>query len=411
MSINKTSQSFACDPAAVEEPPPGSLEWASYVRAKWQQSTVGVEGHDELPDDDDGDESLEATDEATEDEYANSQHLEIKEQMYQDKLASLKKQIQEVRNRTHPEYVRRVRRLQEELDDRLLLNECSRDYQISCAERDCILEKNAAAKEYEEKKAELKENLVNDLEDRKKMIELEFSTMELNGDSIDVKPTVTRKLRRRPNEPLPVPEKRRKPTTGQLVFLLDEKEVENDLKLISRGKPVLSARAQQQASNGGASGSNLSAAATGNSAASYSSFAASSAVVGVGGALEHNGAASYSSSSSSSNGGPLNLSQHTVQLSASGNQQQQQQHQQQQQQQQTLADTRIEDGKLLHERRWFHRGQPVFVEGKELSRFSANISAIGSEAIWVKKTTDGQKFRIFLSHLRRGKVAIKRRAN
>uniref|UniRef100_A0A2M4BQ54 Putative sin3 histone deacetylase corepressor complex component sds3 isoform x2 n=1 Tax=Anopheles marajoara TaxID=58244 RepID=A0A2M4BQ54_9DIPT len=400
MSMTKTSQIFACDPT-TEEPPAGSLEWANYVRAKWQHSTVTVEGHDELPDDDDGDESLEATDEATEDEYANSQHLEIKEQMYQDKLASLKKQIQEVRCRSHPEYVRRVRRLQEELDDRLLLNECSRDYQISCAERDCILEKNAAVKEYEEKKAELKENLVNDLEDRKKMIELEFSTMELNGDSIDVKPTVTRKLRRRPNEPLPVPEKRRKPTTGQLVFLLDEKEVENDLKLISRGKPVLSARAQQ-ASNGGASGSNLST-ATGNSAVGYSG-SATSAIVGVG-ALEHNGAASYSSSSSSSNGGPLNLSQHPVQLSASGNQQQQQQ------QQQSLADTRIEDGKLLHERRWFHRGQPVFVEGKELSRFSANISAIGSEAIWVKKTADGQKFRIFLSHLRRGKVAIKRRAN
>ncbi|XP_050099731.1 uncharacterized protein LOC126579972 [Anopheles aquasalis] len=399
MSITKTSQGFACDPA-TEEPQPGSLEWANYVRAKWHQSAVGVEGHDELPDDDDGDESLEATDEATEDEYANSQHLEIKEQMYQDKLASLKKQIQEVRCRSHPEYVRRVRRLQEELDDRLLLNECSRDYQISCAERDCILEKNAAAKEYEEKKAELKENLVNDLEDRKKMIELEFSTMELNGDSIDVKPTVTRKLRRRPNEPLPVPEKRRKPTTGQLVFLLDEKEVENDLKLISRGKPGPSARAQQ-AANGGAPGSNLSA-ATSNSAAGYSS-SASSAVVGVG-ALEHNGAASYSSSSNSSNGGPLNLSQHPSHLSATGNQQHQQQ-------QQTLPDTRIEDGKLLHERRWFHRGQPVFVEGKELSRFSANISAIGSEAIWVKKTADGQKFRIFLSHLRRGKVAIKRRAN
>ncbi|ETN67185.1 suppressor of defective silencing [Anopheles darlingi] len=390
MSMTKTSQS--CD-LATEEPPPGSLEWANYVRAKWQLPAVDGEGHDEFLDDDDGDESLEATDEATEDEYANSQHLEIKEQMYQDKLASLKKQIQEVRSRSHPEYVRRVRRLQEELDDRLLLNECSREYQISCAERDCILEKNAAAKEYEEKKAELKENLVNDLEDRKKMIELEFSTMELNGDSIDVKPTVTRKLRRRPNEPLPVPEKRRKPTTGQLVFLLDEKEVENDLKLISRGKPILPARGQQN-SNGGASASNLSA-VTGNSAVGYSS-SASSAVVGVS-ALEHNGTASYSS-----NGGPLNLSQNPTQLSASSIQQQQQQ---------TLADTRIEDGKLLHERRWFHRGQPVFVEGKELSRFSANISAIGSEAIWVKKTVDGQKFRIFLSHLRRGKVAIKRRAN
>jgi len=29
----------------------------------------------------------------------------------------------------------------------------------------------------------------------------------------------------------------------------------------------------------------------------------------------------------------------------------------------------------------FHRGQPVYVEGKDLSRFAANISAIGTEAV------------------------------
>lgn len=54
-----------------------------------------------------------------------------------------------------------------------------------------------------------------------------------------IKPTVTRKLRRRPNDPVPVVEKRRKPTTGQLlVYMLDEKEIENDLKTIQRGKPL-----------------------------------------------------------------------------------------------------------------------------------------------------------------------------
>lgn len=34
-------------------------------------------------------------------------------------------------------------------------------------------------------------------------------------------------------------EKRRKPTTGQLlVYMLEEKEIENDLKTIQRGKPL-----------------------------------------------------------------------------------------------------------------------------------------------------------------------------
>ncbi|XP_052870614.1 sin3 histone deacetylase corepressor complex component SDS3-like [Anopheles cruzii] len=332
------------------------------------QHTAGFTRRQQFPmpepdDDDDFEDSGEGTDDATEDEYASSQHLEIKEQMYQDKLANLKKQVQEVKHQTHAEYMRRLRFLQDELEDRLVLNDCSQDYQTSCAERDCILEKNAASKEYEEKKTELKENVVNDLEDRKKMIEHEFSTMELNSDSIDVKPTVTRKLRRRPNEPLPVPEKRRKPTTGQLIFLLDDKEVENDLKLISRGKPI-SGRLHQ--ANGGATSGGAS-----NSGASGSGGTGTSG-------------SNISSSGTNSSGAGSH---------------------------QPLMETRIEDGKLLHERRWFHRGQPVFVEGKDLSRFSANISAIGSEAIWVKKTLDGQKVRIFLSHLRRNKVSIKRRAN
>lgn len=51
-----------------------------------------------------------------------------------------------------------------------------------------------------------------------------------------MKPVMTRKLRRRPNDPVPIPEKRRKPPPAQLNYLLDEKEIEGDLKVISRGK-------------------------------------------------------------------------------------------------------------------------------------------------------------------------------
>jgi Sin3 histone deacetylase corepressor complex component SDS3 len=46
-----------------------------------------------------------------------------------------------------------------------------------------------------------------------------------------------------------------------------------------------------------------------------------------------------------------------------------------------LPDTRIEDGKLLFERRWYHRGQPVYVEGKDVSAYPAVINAIGTESV------------------------------
>lgn len=214
------------------------------------------------------------------------------------------------------------------------------------------MEKNSAVKEYEEKKADLKENLLADFEDKKKMIENERTSMEII-ESGEMRTTITRKLRRRPNDPVPVTEmsKRRKPGSGNgsgLVLQLDDKEIEYDLKLISRGKSIVSNNNSVRYSQGSSIMSN----SMGNSNHMMSSF--------------NNDA--------------------------------------------TVVDTRIEDGKLLYDRRWFHRGQSVYIEGTDVSRFAANISAIvGSDVIMVKRANDGNKFRIYLHQLSSGKITIKRR--
>lgn len=69
---------------------------------------------------------------------------------------------------------------------RLSLNIIYRDYLTECVERDYILEKKAAVKEFEEKKIDLKENLLTDMEEKRKMIESDRHTMELTGDSMEV---------------------------------------------------------------------------------------------------------------------------------------------------------------------------------------------------------------------------------
>ena len=63
----------------------------------------------------------------------------------------------------------------------------TRDHMYEVVEREFIAEKKAAAKEFEEKKVELRENLLNDFEEKRKLIESERHTMELNGDSIEVR--------------------------------------------------------------------------------------------------------------------------------------------------------------------------------------------------------------------------------
>lgn len=204
-------------------------------------------------------------------------------------------------------------------------------------------------KEYEEKKADLKENLLADFEDKKKMIENERTNMEI-VESGESRATITRKLRRRPNDPVPVAEKRRRipgsgPVSG-LVLSLDDKEIEYDLKLISRGKSTLG----------------------------------------------NNNNVRYSQNSSLMNN---NMGNNNLMMSYNDV---------------NVVDTRIEDGKLLYERRWFHRGQAVYIEGTDVSRFAANISAIvGTDVIMVKRANDGNKFRIYLHQLSSGKITIKRR--
>ncbi|XP_053950243.1 sin3 histone deacetylase corepressor complex component SDS3 isoform X2 [Anastrepha obliqua] len=298
--------------------------------------------------------SEEDTDDASETEFRNhsrcsnatnttnggSNH-ELKEQVYQHKLAILNKQREELRYLTHPDYIKRVKKLEYQCKERVRLNDIYREYLKECVEKDYQSERRAGQKEYEEKKIDLKENILADLEERKKLIENERYNLELTNDSTEIKPTITRKLRRRPNEPVPVVEKRRKPTTGQLlVYLLDEKEIEIDVKTILR--------ATQQNGIGGSPFSSL----------------------------QHGGMLAETTNSNVS----------------------------------PSVETRIEDGKLLYQRRWFHRGQQVYVEGKDLVKFAATITAIGNEVVWVKKTNDS-KVKISMSHLAKGKVTIKRRAN
>ncbi|EDX18403.1 sin3 histone deacetylase corepressor complex component SDS3 [Drosophila simulans] len=308
-----------------------------------------------------GDErSEEDTDDASETEFrspsrygamngtSNSNNMgtnsELKEQMYQHKLLNLQKQIEELGQLVHPEYVKRVKKLDNQLKERRRMNEIYKEYMRECVERDYVLEKMAAQKEYDEKMMDLKDNLISDFEDRKRQIENERFSIELTNDSMEIKTTITRKLRRRPNEPLPVIEKRRKPATGQLlVYQLDDKEIESDLKIIQRGRPNP--------------------------------------------VPQQNGSGSYGS------GPQQQQSMHVLAEPTSNS---------------GLVETRIEDNKLLYERRWFCRGQQVYVEGKEMSKFAATITAIGNEVVWVKRTNE-TKVKINMSHLAKGKISIKRR--
>lgn len=85
----------------------------------------------------------------------------------------------------------------------------------------------------------MKEVLIAELTEKKKLIENEKSTLELSGGvgpilPLEVKPVVTRKLRRRPNDPPPVTEKKRKTVSTPLNMLLSEDQILADMKKINK---------------------------------------------------------------------------------------------------------------------------------------------------------------------------------
>ncbi|XP_051888420.1 sin3 histone deacetylase corepressor complex component SDS3 isoform X2 [Pristis pectinata] len=270
-----------------------------------------------------GRDSDEDTEDASETDIANKQddedYLEVKEQMYQEKLTSLKRQLQQLQEGTLQEYQKRMKKLDQQYKERIRNAELFLQLETEQVERNYIKEKKAAVKEFEDKKIELKENLIAELEEKKKMIENERLTMELTGDSMEVKPIMTRKLRRRPNDPVPIPDKRRKPAPAQLNYLLTDEQIMEDLRTLNKLKSP-------------------------KRPASPSS-------------PEH------------------------------------------------LPSTPAESPAQR-----YHKSQAIYLESKENTKIGCVISSVGTNEIWVRKTSDSTKMRIYLGQLHRGVFIIRRRS-
>ncbi|XP_063171541.1 sin3 histone deacetylase corepressor complex component SDS3 [Candoia aspera] len=323
--------------------PPGAGPAAAAAAAAAAES-YEEEELDSPAEEEDGERSGRArdSDEDTEDasetdlaKHDEEDYVEMKEQMYQDKLASLKRQLQQLQEGTLQEYQKRMKKLDQQYKERIRNAELFLQLETEQVERNYIKEKKAAVKEFEDKKIELKENLIAELEEKKKMIESEKLTMELTGDSMEVKPIMTRKLRRRPNDPVPIPDKRRKPAPAQLNYLLTDEQIMEDLRTLNKLK---------------------------------------------------------SPKRPASPSSPEHLPATPAESPAQ------------------RFEARIEDGKLYYDKRWYHKSQAIYLESKENTKISCVISSVGANEIWVRKTSDSTKMRIYLGQLQRGAFVIRRRS-
>lgn len=255
-------------------------------------------------------------------------NYEISRQIYRDKLSELNNQLIKLDNGTHPKYLNGLEQLEHDYNERDHFIHSCFELQKALIVTDFENEEKSANQEFEYRRNELKENLISELEEKRKQIETDVS--DLLFDFADPKPLTTRKLRRRPNDPAPLPDRRRRASPSQINLLLEDSEINEDLKLISKS------------SSKNASGRNSS--------------------------LKN-----YDSESH-------------------------------------FTDVRIEDGKLFFDKKWFHRGQNIVLESYDGGKWNAMIVQIGTNEIFVRKSTETGKTRVLLSELYTKKYTIQRRS-
>ncbi|KAI2810373.1 hypothetical protein RDWZM_002631 [Blomia tropicalis] len=183
---------------------------------------------------------------------------EIREQIYRDKLAHLKDQLNMIERGCHPEYLHELEKLQYIYEERKRFIQCCFDCQKGRIEKDFFVEEQAANQEFEDRRIELKESLMIEIDEKEKWFENASNYEdELTYDTVEPKATTTRKLRRRPNDPIPMPDRRRRPSPAHINFLLEDNIITDDYKQLLKTLSVSSKSYSSSKSNNNNSSKNI----------------------------------------------------------------------------------------------------------------------------------------------------------
>ncbi|CAG0922380.1 unnamed protein product [Notodromas monacha] len=258
-------------------------------------------------------------------------------------------EMKTIDNETHPEYISGAKEiddwLKEELQDVERIIKGIEERNTAEYESDVKIN----AQELEARRVQVQDQLIRELEDKRKHTEQERNAMDLHNDSFEFKPMVTRKLRRRAHDPAAPQSKKggsRGPTS--LKILVEEEIALTDLfemdpELVQPYLPLLGQSTRR--SN-----------------------------------REREAHFTYTYDSPS----PVSLADMSPEV-------------------------RVEDGKLYFDKKWYNRNQPIFLEGRDYGRIAGTLSSVQADSIWIKKVTGGARIQVFLGQLFCGRCSIRRR--
>jgi hypothetical protein len=173
---------------------------------------------------------------------------ELKDRLYQEKMAGLTKESQQLTEGTHPEYIDQMNQIEKTKNEKLHISKTWRDLLIKTVENTYKTECEAIENELAAEKESLNQRLMATLQEKKKKLEEEKNNMDISFDfnsSISYQQYLqqnkyqsTRKLRSKKGELDLKTLKRQRLTTGpQIVHTLTEPEIVEDIYLIRKGLP------------------------------------------------------------------------------------------------------------------------------------------------------------------------------
>ncbi|KAL5110793.1 Sin3 histone deacetylase corepressor complex component SDS3 [Taenia crassiceps] len=124
------------------------------------------------------------------------------EKEYLEKLEAFATQLKQLNERAHPEFCKSSKRIENWLADQKLRNQILHDYKIDEIHSQYEREIRTCDRDCATEKKKIQEYLIGLCEDLKRRLEHDKKCIELTttGDVLELKPTVTRKLRRRAPE-------------------------------------------------------------------------------------------------------------------------------------------------------------------------------------------------------------------
>jgi len=180
----------------------------------------------------------------------------LKEKLFADKMAAIKKEIDQLNDGSHDGYLGEVKLLDEKKRRRYLLAEQWRNYSTQCVDISLEGDKKAADDEFETEATELKERMQKNLQKRRKQAEEEKRDFSL-GDTTaaaaaaaaaaaDPQRASTRTLRKRGAKDNQSADgstnglsDSKKPTVPEIRATLTEEEIESDIAAIQRALTVV----------------------------------------------------------------------------------------------------------------------------------------------------------------------------